>query len=149
MKTPHLSDREIQAFAFDPAECGPETLAHMQSCALCKSQAASYRTIAGAIHEEEAPAFDFDLTALVMDQLPAPAQQQKGIKALVYSLVFLGLALVAFPIYFFLDSLTNLFNQLPAVSNYFILSVAGLIFLPLLWDMYRSFRKKAKMLEFS
>lgn len=148
MKTFHLSDREIQRFAFDISECEQEIISHIQTCAICKNKAISYQTISKSIRDEQTPAFDFNLTALVLDQLPKPEEQLKGINFLIYFLLILSFVVMSFATYYFSDALINLVNHIPAISNYFILSVAGLIFLPLCWDMYQSFNKKIKMVDF-
>lgn len=149
MKTAHLSDRDIQRFTFDLSECEEELIAHIHSCDLCKNRTAAYESIFQKVQEQQAPAFNFDLSELVMDQLPQPEEKLKVINYLSYFLITLCVVILGFTLYYFNQVSLMLFDHIAVISYYFILSVAVLIFIPLCWEMYQSFNKKMNRLEFS
>ena len=68
--SPHLSEQALQAAAEAAALLPTAQAAHLQGCALCQSRVNTYRQLFGAAAQLPAPAFDFDLTASVLAQLP-------------------------------------------------------------------------------
>ena len=72
MMTEHVSEADIQLYVTEPELLDANQKVHMQTCARCQAQAANYTLLFKSIQESPKPAFNFDLSALVMDQLPAP-----------------------------------------------------------------------------
>ncbi|GAA4001716.1 hypothetical protein GCM10022408_11260 [Hymenobacter fastidiosus] len=66
----HLSERNLQQAAeFAPLLPAPQA-AHLHSCRLCQGRVATYQQLFTAAARLPKPAFDFDLAATVLAQLP-------------------------------------------------------------------------------
>jgi hypothetical protein len=70
MKYKHLNDDEIQQYVLEKANCADEVIEHIKSCTNCKERAAQYSLLFEGIKQQEKPAFDFNLSELVVAQLP-------------------------------------------------------------------------------
>lgn len=148
MKTIHVSDHTIQKFAFDPSECEAEIIKHMHSCGECKMKAESYLSLSNAIEEQPAPVLEFDLTTLVLDQLPASLKKESAYNYFIYFLIAVSIGVVAAALYFFKESFIDLFSSTSEIPSHFMLSIAMLISTVLIIDNVRSFNKKMNMLHY-
>ena len=72
MITAHLTETEIQLYVAEPEAINITLVTHIQGCALCQSKADNYILLFKSIKDSAKPSFDFDLSALVIEQLPAP-----------------------------------------------------------------------------
>jgi hypothetical protein len=72
MSSPHLSESALQAAA-EAAPLPTAQAAHLRGCPQCQGQVAIYRQLFVAAAQLPPPAFDFDLTASVLAQLPPVA----------------------------------------------------------------------------
>nr|WP_067055355.1 hypothetical protein [Mucilaginibacter sp. L294] len=72
MITAHLTETEIQLYVAEPEAISRQLVTHLEDCALCRAKVANYVSLFKQIQEAPKPTFDFDLTALVLEQLPAP-----------------------------------------------------------------------------
>lgn len=72
MITAHLTETEIQLYVAEPEKTHGAWKAHVQGCAVCRAKADNYVLLFRGIYSEARPAFNFDLSALVLEQLPAP-----------------------------------------------------------------------------
>lgn len=72
MITAHLTDAEIQLYIAEPEMTSEQLKMHIHDCANCQTRAANYRLLFNGIHDHAKPQFNFDLSALVLEQLPKP-----------------------------------------------------------------------------
>jgi hypothetical protein len=72
MITAHLTDADIQLYVAEPQVISQQMANHMQGCAICQAKAANYVLLFNNIKAAAKPTFDFDLSGLVMEQLPVP-----------------------------------------------------------------------------
>jgi anti-sigma factor RsiW len=97
MTSPHLSEYDLQAAAEAAAALPASQAAHLRGCAQCQSRVATYQQLFIAAAQLPPPAFDFDLTAAVLAQLPSAkpafAWVLGGVAALVLGVVAAFLAL--------------------------------------------------------
>jgi hypothetical protein len=70
MNYSHPSEKEIQQWAIDKSDSSTEMIHHMESCAHCRAEAETYRLLFSKIKQQPAAAFDFNLSGLVLSQLP-------------------------------------------------------------------------------
>jgi len=84
MTTKHLSESEIQQYATDKMSCSAQITDHMRNCRSCRDEAATYEMIFSKIKQDSQPAFDFDLSALVMNRLPAERATSNIEKSVLY-----------------------------------------------------------------
>jgi hypothetical protein len=89
MITAHLTETEIQLYVAEPEAISRQITAHIEGCALCRAKADNYILLFKQIEDAPKPAFEFDLTALVLEQLPAPKM------AFPWAAIFLSLLATA------------------------------------------------------
>jgi uncharacterized integral membrane protein len=98
MKTAHLTDKEIQLYAAEPDAIMEEQKAHVLDCLHCQRKAANYAVLFKGIQDTARPTFDFDLSTLVMEQLPArkSAYPWTAILVSILSVLIVGVSAVLF-----------------------------------------------------
>ena len=146
MKKIHLTDEEIQQYAFDTETCPKVWFEHIQICPHCQQQVQAYQLLFEGIESQEKVVFDFDLEALVMEQLPQPKPVQD--KPFVFSLAVIITVMIGIVGFVFGNSLTNLFSYLqPILVGLVILTSLGImVFLGI--DMYQRYKTQMKVLNF-
>ena len=92
MITVHLTEAELQVYVTEPHVLGAEQMFHVQGCAWCQTKAANYALLFKSIQNTAKPAFDFNLSALVMEQLPA---SKRAFPWAVLLIATLSIAIVA------------------------------------------------------
>jgi hypothetical protein len=112
MITAHLTETEIQLYVAEPGAISREQATHVEGCTLCRAKAANYALLFNGIHDAEKPAFNFDLSALVMEQLPAPKSAFPWAAILV---AIFSIALVAVSALFFSSAILELIGNASAV----------------------------------
>lgn len=135
MTVNHPTDTALQEFAMGHA---PEWASHVAGCPACEAQVALYRNMAGAIREQPAPAFNFNLSAAVLAQLPAP---RKKTFPVLYTAIAGILLAAGVAVYFFRTDITALFNGAAAIFTWLVVTT----FISILFfqgiDMWRGYRK--------
>jgi len=71
--TKHLSDFDIQQWVLDKANCEANIIDHIHECEHCKTKAETYQLLFSVIKEQPKPAFDFNLSEIILPQI-SPAQ---------------------------------------------------------------------------
>ena len=147
MKTEHLSDEEIQQYAFDPSECKLEVTAHMSSCSLCQERAENYLALSNSMMDLPSPRLAFDLSDRVVTQLESRPVKKPIVNYLIYSLITIGVVMVLSFAYYSFETLMDLFNGNSAISTFLIVSVAIIMAFGMVVDMLRSYYKKLNLLN--
>jgi len=147
MNTQHLTEEEIQQHVLDNSGSYSKTMEHLRSCPQCSEKAKSYRLLFNGLRQQQHPAFDFDLTELVMAQLPPAAPKAAKENLLIYFFIIAAIAVTGFASYFFRDYVVLLFGSIAPVLIY--LFITGFITLSvlLILDMYRNYKKKIHVLN--
>ncbi len=98
MITAHLTDAEIQLYVAEPEMTSDQLKIHIQDCANCQTKAANYQLLFNGIHDHAKPQFNFDLSTLVLEQLPEPkrAFPWTGILVSVFSVLLISLSAIFF-----------------------------------------------------
>ena len=109
----HLTEEQLQLYAEQPELAENNAAAHLQHCMLCKTKAENYRQVFISLPGLGSPAFDFDLSGLVAQQLPAPKQKLPGV-VIVASLA--GLVLMVFAATFFVPGAVILVRGVSTLS---------------------------------
>jgi hypothetical protein len=148
MTTAHPNDNEIQEYSL--GNMSDMVIAtHMDNCALCSAKAAQYRLIFAAVKQQPAPVFDFDVTALVMQQLPAAKTKHSSDRYPAYAIGGMVVFALAALIYLAKNYFTGIVNGLAPVLIGLIIITAVIITAFLLADMYKKFRAKMDALNFA
>lgn len=118
MITAHLTETEIQLYVAEPESISNELIAHVQGCALCQSSAANYLQLFRSIHNTAKPTFDFDLSALVLEQLPA---SKKALPWAVILVILLSVTVAGVSVLFFWSAITIVIVGMSGI----LFSIAG------------------------
>ena len=142
----HLTDDEVQQYVVDKQHCEVKIVEHIHSCEVCRTKVEVYRLMIKGIKQQPQPAFDFDLSKMVLQQLPSPKTRIANDKALVLIFGFMGIAFVGGAIYLF-QSYFDLFEGIKTIFIYLIAITAITVLVYLLIDMYKKYQKEMKVLD--
>lgn len=144
MKNRHLSEKEIQLQVTAHLKLSEELTAHLASCVTCQAERNAYELIFTGIKNLERPAFDLDLSALVLEKIPAvkPVSPWKTYLAAGAATVFLAIAFITCSSYLIL-----IFKALPAIYLGVIAAAALLVFLFQGCEAVKTYREKISQLN--
>jgi hypothetical protein len=155
MKDQHLSDADIQEFVLDKTECPSNLVSHMQYCPYCKEKAETYRILISGIKQERKPSFDFDLTSLVLNQIPATNKRFRWNGLFFYLTICLA-SIPAIFIYLYRDSFSNLFkiyipeigSGLSTLAIWLFASTILVIVIFQVVEIFKKYKQKTNTLNF-
>ncbi len=107
MKTGHPSEKELQAYATGDPIINAAYSLHIGTCDYCQAEVAAYRFVDAEIQQVEKPAFEFDLSALVVAQLPVRSAIVN--KRSDYWLILIGIASILIGLYVYQTEVFGLF----------------------------------------
>ena len=146
MTSPHLSERDLQSAAEAAFRLPAAQDAHLYGCLLCQSRVATYQHLFAAAASLPPPAFEIDLTASVLAQLPKARPVLPwvlgGVAALVLGVVGLFLALFGGVL---LQALQGMFTGLGAG----LLVVVGFLVAGQCLELLVRHRRQMRQLTFS
>lgn len=145
MITQHLSETVIQQYALDRSACDAQVHEHMAVCENCSAKSINYELLFSEIKAISKPAFDFDLSGLVLEKLPVDEQR--------FSWIFLSISTFSFAcliiaVYIFRDYLANIFRSISIMLLCLILVSALIIFIFHGVDVYKRYQRKMNSLNF-
>ena len=143
----HLTDDEVQQFVIDKLNCEERIAQHVHLCEECKAKAEIYRLLITGIRQQPQPVFDFDLSAVVLQQLPSAKIKNADDKLLIWLFVFIGIGLTGTAIYFFEESFVHLFEGIATIFIYLIIITAVTVLIALFVDMHKRYNKRIKLLD--
>ena len=147
MTTAHPFDMELQQYAMDKTGCAAETITHIEACENCQAGVAAYRLLLTEITQQPKPAFDFDMSGLVLPALPAPVAapaKAKPERAFGYWFAIIGCCAAGIPLYLFRK---NIFFLFAGISVYFIYIIAGAALPFVLLRFLAMYRKYQRQME--
>ena len=146
MVTKHLTDEELQQYVVDRQHCEMKIAEHIHLCSECKMKAEIYQSLVAGIKQQLQPTFNFDLSALVVQQLPS-AKQKENDRLLLWVLLFIGIGFMGAVFYYFEASFVYIFRGIAAIFIYLIIITALTVFTGLFIDMYKKYNKEMKLLD--
>jgi len=148
MKSVHLSEEEIQHYALDKSACDTLIKAHVNCCADCKARIADYEVLFIALKKVPQPSFDFNLAELVVPQLPKIKPAPSRDNFFVYAFALAIAALTGTSLFYFRSYIGTLFASITPLLIY--LTVTTIITLATILgvEMYKTYKKKMRALEF-
>ena len=146
MVTKHLTDDEVQHYAVDKLGCEKRIAEHIHFCEECRSKVEVYQLLITEIKQQPQPVFDFDLSKMVLQQLPSTKTTIANDKALVLIFGFMGIAFLGGAIYIF-QRYFDLFEGMKTIFIYLIVITAITVLIYLLIDMYKKYQKEMKVLD--
>lgn len=146
MTSSHLSEPDLQAAAEADALLPMAQVAHLRGCARCQSQVATYQQLFAAAARLPAPAFEFDLAASVLAQLPKAQPASRwvlgGVAALVVGVIALFLVL-------FGGALAQAFRGFFTLLGAGLAMVAGVFVAGQCLELLARHRRHMRLLTFS
>ena len=146
MVTKHLTDDELQQYVVDRQHCEIKIAEHIRLCGECKMKAEIYQSLVTGIKQQPQPTFSFDLSKMVLQQLPSPKATITNDKALAWIFAFMGIAFLAGVIYLF-QSYFDLFEGIRTIFIYLIAITAITVLMYLVIEMYKKYQKEMKILD--
>ena len=146
MVTKHLTDDEVQQYVVDKPGCEKRIAEHIHLCEECRSKVEVYQLLITGIKQQSQPAFDFDLSKMVLQQLPSPKTTIANDKALILIFGFMGIAFLGGAIYLF-QSYFDLFESMRTIFIYLIVITAVTVLAYLFIDMYKKYKHGMKVLD--
>ncbi|MFK8101451.1 MAG: anti-sigma factor [Saprospiraceae bacterium] len=147
MKNKHLTDLEIQAYAFDQPEKKALLMEHLQDCTVCQKRVEAYLSLATTIKDQPQPVLDYNLSELVLAQLPTEKSKKPTTDYLISITVFLSISLVLGVLYFYKETFPDLRNATIISQQHFIVSTIFFISIASAIDIISTFKKKRNLLN--
>ena len=142
----HLTDDEVQQYAVSKSNCEKRIVEHIHLCEECRSKVEVYQLLITEIKQQPQPAFNFDLSKMVLQQLPSPKTSIANDNALIWIFGFMAIAFLGGAIYFF-QSYFDLFESMRTIFIYMIVITAVTVLAYLFIDMYKKYKHGMKVLD--
>lgn len=144
----HLNDNEIQAYSLNTVT--DTTISkHIAECKTCRLKVAQYKAMFSAMKEEPYPAFEFNLTNLVMAQLPVTKPSYSFGNFFMYLLLTMLVIIISILLYpikdFFIANIINVTSSLLTIISCAALLLSGFFYV----EMYKKFKAKINIVHFS
>src|SRR5690349_18244114 len=114
----HLSEIDIQQYAFDKINCPKHIADHVETCEACALRVANYQLIFSEIKQYPKPVLDFDLEKMVLAKLSKPASSFSGAIFWAYALSILLISGIAVFGYLYQDYLVKIFTGILPIVIY-------------------------------
>lgn len=147
MVAKHLTDDEIQQYAFDRSNCESRIIVHVQLCTTCKERVATYELLIAAIAQQPQPRFDFNLSELVVERIPVSKPQFFSEHFFVYLIILASILSIAGSVYLYRSYLAPLFTGIAPLMIYLIAVPTIMVMAAVSIDMYKSYQKKMAILD--
>lgn len=139
MNNQHLTEPELQRAAENEALLDPFQKQHLEQCQNCRVKIENYKTIVTSLIAMETPAFDFDLSAQVMEALQVKKTPYNWMP--VFATIFATL-LIVITVAVFGDRISTLMQRMPdSVLNLALIPAIVLLLLQLI-VIYRDYQRK-------
>jgi len=142
----HLTDDEVQQYAVDKSNSEKRIGEHIHLCEECRSKVEVYQLLITGIRQQPQPAFNFNLSELVVQQFPLPKEKTND-RLLLWVLVFIGIGFIGTIFYYFEGSFVYLFSGIAAIFIYLIIITALTIITGLFIAMYKKYDNEMKLLD--
>ncbi len=143
----HPDENAIQNYILN-SNCNSELVEHILHCKSCSLKAEQYKQLFAGIQKQETPAFEFNLTKLVMGQLPQPKSKFSFAKYLNHIIVSVLIMLCLGLLYFLGPLLSNILLNVTPILIYLITTVVVCISVALFLDMYTKYQKRISIINF-
>jgi hypothetical protein len=167
MSNEHASEMELQQYVLDKDGCSKGAVAHIELCEECQAGVAAYRLLFAEIGRQQRPAFDFDVSALLLPQVAvvpepvkaaAPAlvggqfgqgfpvsRPDRHFRYLIGALIFF---ITGIPAYLFRKNIFYTFTGISSFFLYIIIAAALIIVLWRIMDMYKRYHRRLEALTY-
>ena len=147
MKNGHLSEMEIQDFALGSSDWPDAVAEHIASCTDCRAEIKAYEMLFTGIDQQSEPAFDFDISALVIPQLKKHKARMTAARFIAGFLMIFGSGCIAIPIYIFRGNILYMFSGVPVFFIYAITASTSVFVIIKIFLMYRKYQYQMRYLN--
>lgn len=124
MKSPHLTDTQIQEFVFGSDPYAPETEQHYRECPICRRKVLLYQQIATALPRQYPPALDPVTREIILSRISSSVRKPSLTLVFCYILAVICLIIIASACYLFRDNFARLiagggFYMIPLILGTF------------------------------
>ena len=144
----HPSEAALQQFAFGDSENDLWIRNHISSCEACSATAAEYQLLFSTLQQQEKPVFDFDPGGLVLQKIQAKKSIPSNDNLVFYTIGFAVIVIPAAAFYWYRDFLYAVFLKFDSLFIALLTTTATLTMIFLLMDIYTSYQRKIKALDF-
>lgn len=148
MTNKHLNDAEIQQYVLEKTNCDIGIIEHIQHCTNCKIKAEQYNLLFEGIKQQGKPVFDFNLTDLVIAQLPISQHKISTEKPFSFFIIFITIFSACIVLYLFGNNLLNLFLGITPILIGLIITTVTSLLVFLCIDMYKKYQTQMQALNF-
>jgi len=148
MTSEHPSEAMLQQFALNARECSKETATHIEQCKSCQADVAIYQLMFSEIKQQPQPAFDFDVTGVVMPQVQA--LKKSPVKD-SFSTNFITVAICCIavvPLYLFRRNILFIFSGISSLFIYVSVACTIAILAYSIFKMYKRYQQKMQAINF-
>ncbi|HEX8429597.1 hypothetical protein [Hymenobacter sp.] len=145
MTKPHLSEYDLQ-LAAESAPLPAAEAYHLLDCRLCQARLANYQHLFAATARLPKPAFDFNLAATVLTQLPKTKPAFPWVLGIV---AFLILGVVSAFVALLGGMLLQAFQSLSTGLGAGLMAVGGFVVAGLCLELLAQHRRQMRQLTFS
>ena len=142
----HLTDDEVQQYVVDKQHCEVKIVEHIHLCEECRSKVEVYQLLITGIRQQPQPAFNFNLSELVVQQLPSPKVKTSD-RLILWVLLFIGFGFIGTIFYYFEGSFVYLFSGIATIFIYLMIITALTIITGLFIAMYKKYDTEMKLLD--
>ena len=147
MNNIHPFEKELQQYALNKSDAGPEVIAHIESCPDCQAEASTYQILFSEIKDQPAVSFDFDVQELVLSKLPKTNMGLSTEDIVAGFLVIFTCSCIGIPVYIFRKIILNSLTDVPPFFIYsIIIGTTGILILKIL-SLYKKFLKQMHFLN--
>ncbi len=146
MNSGHPSEKEIQDYAISKL---PALTDHIESCTRCKIAVETYLLLFSEIKTQPDPAFDFDLSSLVLSKLPRTGRGLSAENFIAGFLVIFACCCISIPIVLFRHNILNMFSSIPPPFMYAILGSTSIILSIQIGFMFKKYQNQMHFLNFN
>jgi len=148
MMSKHIIDRDIQQYVLDSANCELYVIEHMNVCQNCGAKADAYQLLFSQIKRQAKPAFDFDLTELVLSSVKRKEPDVSLARTLIWLFTIIGTSSVVILSYPFGGHIVRLFEGVSSMATYLVVTTATVFLLLEGTEMFRKYKRQIAMLYF-
>jgi len=145
MTDKHLSEKQIQQYVLNELVPDESFKKHLQTCAHCRAMEEAYTTLFSTIKQEPKPVFDFEVSNLVVAQLPKPAAKKET--SFLWPLVSIAFGMVLAIIWGFKKVLLNVFANLSTIAIGLVILSAVLLLIFQVFDLYKQNQQQLNLLN--
>ena len=149
MKNSHPSESDIQEYALNKFVCSTSLRTHIDSCEICLKEVGLYQILFSELRKESAAEFEFDLSALVIPNLPKATPVFSADQFIAGFLIFFTLCFVIIPLYIFNAYILNMFSGVSPFFLYVMICTASVIIGFKTLEVYKKYQKQLRLLNFS